>query len=343
MVNKDINYIIYKVKFTKIKFLIGLIFMVSIFSIHHFSFAESQITTGEDEIMVDVSPNNPEPYSDVSINITSYATDLNKAIITWQGDSGVLLSGIGKTSYSFKASGPNTTITINIIIKPVGSVNTISKKIVLTPSEIELLWEAVDGYVPPFYKGKALFSRGGLVKAVAIPSTDTIKQGSGNISYVWKNNDSVVDTASGYDKNYFIFSNDLFDTENSITVTASSVEENYNAEKTLTINAFSPKVLFYEKSPTDGILYNQALDANSPFVGSEMSIVATPYFLAIKDNEDNFNYSWTINGDPIQTPSKKTELTIRPTSRGGYADISIVFESITKLFQKVTGQLKLTL
>lgn len=308
-----------------------------------FSFAETQITTGEDEIIVDVSPNNPEPYADVSINITSYATDLNKAIITWQGDGGVLLSGIGKTSYSFKASGPNTTIIINIIIKPVGGVSTISKKIILTPSEIELLWEAIDGYTPPFYKGKALFSRGGIVKAVAIPSTNTIKQGSGNVSYLWKNNDSVVSGASGYDKNYFIFSNDLFDTENSITVTASSVEENYNAEKTLSIGAFSPKILFYKKSPTEGVMYNTALENNTILSGDEMTLVAVPYFLAIKGNEDNFLYTWTINGDPINTPSKKTELTIRPTSRGGYADISLVLESINELFQKVTGQLRLTL
>ena len=330
-------------KFIKIKFLIGLIFLVGIFSIYHFSFAESQITTGEDEVIVDVSPNNPEPYADVSINITSYATDLTKAIITWQGTSGVLLSGIGETSYSFKASGPNTTMMINIVIKPVGSVNTIMKKIVLTPSEIGLLWEAVDGYTPPFYKGKTLASRGGLIKAVAIPSTNTITKGSGNISYLWKNNDTVDSSASGYNKDSYTFKNDLFDTVNSITVNASSVEENYNAEKTVTIPAYIPKIIFYKRSPTEGTLYNNALGENSPFLENEMTVMAAPYFLALKGNEDTFNYNWTINGDPIKTPIKRTELTIRPTSRGGYADISIVLESMTKLFQKVTGQLRLTL
>ena len=330
-------------KFIKVKFLIVLIFVASFFSIHNFSFAESQITTGQDEIIVDVSPNNPEPYSDVSINITSYATDLNKAIITWQGDSGVLLSGIGKTSYSFKASGPNTSITINIIIKPVGSVSTISKKIVLTPSEIELLWESMDAYVPLFYKGKALFSRGGMVKAVAIPTSDTIKSGSGNISYLWKNNDNAESNSSGYDKSYFIFSNDLFDSENNITVSASSVEENYNAEKTISIPAYSPKILFYKKSPTEGVLYNKILENDATMTENEMTIFISPYFLSTKGNEDKFSYMWSINGDQIQTPSKKTELTIRPTSRGGYANISITLESLTKLFQKVTGQLKLNI
>ena len=309
-----------------------------------FSIAEMQINTQEDEVIVTVSPKNPQPYEDVSISISSYATDLSKAVISWQMDSKIVLSGIGKTDYSFKALGPNTTTNFNITIRPVGSVSTITKNVSISPSEVELLWESIDGYVPPFYKGKAFPSRGGIIKAVAIPNTDTIKSGSGNISYSWKNNDSAVTDASGYNKNSFVFSNDLFDTENMITVIASSVSENYNAESTITIASYSPKVLFYKKSPTEGTLYNNALNSDTIFgEGNEMTIVAVPYFLAIKGNESKFNYSWNINGDPIDTPSKKTELTIRPTSRGGYADISIVFESITKLFQKVIGQLKLTL
>jgi hypothetical protein len=331
------------VKLIKIKFLIGMIFMVSLLSIPSFSFAEMQVNTQEDEIIVTISPKNPQPYEDVSISISSYATDLSKAVISWQMDSKIVLSGIGKTDYSFKASGPNTTNTFNITIKPVGSVSTITKNVSISPSEIELLWESIDGYVPPFYKGKALPSRGSVIKAVAIPNTDTIKSGSGNVSYSWKNNDNAVTDASGYNKNSFVFSNDLFDTENMITVIASSVSENYNAERTITIPSYSPKVIFYKKSPTEGTLYNNALNSDTIFTGDEMTMVAVPYFLAIKGSEDAFNYNWNINGDPIATPFKKTELTIRPTARGGYADISVTFENISKLFQKVTGQLKLTL
>ena len=74
-----------------------------------------------------------------------------------------------------------------------------------------------------------------------------------------------------------------------------------------------------------------------------MTVVAEPYFLAINSSGSNFNYNWSINGDPIKTPSKKTELTIRPASRGGYATIDVSFESLSKLFQKVSGTLKLTL
>lgn len=325
------------------KILFGIIFIISIVYVPSFSLAETQIQTQEGEINIETIPNNPRPYEEVTIKISSFATDLDRAIIVWEGPSGTVLSGIGKTSYSFTASGPNTTSIFNITIKPVGSMNTIEKRIIVSPSEIELLWESVDGYTPPFYKGKSFSSKEGFIKAVAIPNTNTIKSGSGSISYSWKNNESAVQNASGYNKNSYTFKTDLFDNKNTITVTASSVNDNYSAENSLDIESYSPKIIFYKRSPTEGVLYNKALNSKSSFTEDEMTVVAAPYFLALKGSENNFIYNWSINGDKINTPSKKTELTIRPTSRGGYASIGVVFENINKLYQKVTGTLKLTL
>jgi hypothetical protein len=78
-------------------------------------------------------------------------------------------------------------------------------------------------------------------------------------------------------------------------------------------------------------------------IEDEMTIVAEPYFLSFKGNENNFTYSWQINGETIDTPSRKTELTVRPSSRGGYANISLTLENLSSLFQKVTGNLKINL
>ncbi len=308
-----------------------------------FVFAEMQITTQDEEIMVTVSPRNPEPYQDVTISLSSYATDLNKAIITWNMDSKIILSGTGKINYTFKASGPNSTNNFSIIIKPVGSANTITKKVSISPSEIDLLWESIGGYTPPFYKGKALPTRGGKIKMVAIPNTETITSGNGNISYSWKNNDNAEVDSSGYNKDYYVFKNDLFDSSNDITVTASSVEENYSAEKEMVIQTYSPRLIFYKRSPTEGILYNNALETESTLVEDEVTLVAIPYFLPLLGNENKFSYNWKINGEQIKTPSKKSELTVRPESRGGYANINLIIENAGELFQKVSNQLKLNI
>lgn len=334
-----------KVRFTKIKFIIVVIgfFILGIISVPSLSFAESQIEAQEGDINVEVNPNNPQPYQDVTITLSSFATDLNRAIINWQTGSGTVSSGIGKTSYTFKTDGPNTYNVFNINITPVGSLNTITKTVIITPSEVNLMWESVGGYVPPFYKGKALPVGGSMIRVVAFPNTDTIKSGSGSLTYDWKKADSAVPEASGYNKNSYVFKNSPFDIVDKITVITSSVNGGYQAENTIEIPIYEPKIVLYKKSPTEGVLYNEALTKEKAMPEDEITLVAEPYFLPIKGHEKNFTYNWQINGKSINTPEKKTELTVRPNSRGGYADINVTIESVSEIFQKATSQLKLNL
>ena len=302
-----------------------------------------QIDVQEGEVNIETIPNNPQPYQDVTINLSSYATDLSKAIITWQSEAGTVLSGIGKTSYSFKTGGPNTYNFFSVIVTPVGSMNTITKNITIAPSEIELMWETVEGYAPPFYKGKVLPISGSLIRVVAIPNTNTIKSGNGSLSYNWKNGDNADVDASGYNKNSYVFKNSMFDTINKITVIASSVGGNYGAENTIEIPIYEPKIVFYKKSPIEGTIYGYALNKEAIMKEDEITIVAEPYFLSTKGHENNFTYDWQINGKGIATPVKKTELTVRPASRGGYATIDVTIQNVSEVFQKVTGKLKLNL
>ncbi len=336
--------IIYKVFKMKKKFLIITLFLFGIIAIPIFSYAQPEIMLQQNDVEIETIPQSPEPYQDVTINLVSYATDLNKAMIKWESGSKTILSGYGKTSYSFTTSGPNTTTVFNVIITPPNSLISIIKKVLISPSEVTLLWEAVGSYSPPFYKGKSFVSRQGSIKVVAIPTTnDIIQSGSNNITYTWKLNDNAVQDASGYNKNSYVFQNSILDKTENVSVLASSVDGKYNASKTITIPTVSPEMIFYKKSPTEGILYNKALLNEALMTKDEMTIVAEPYFLDLKGNEDNFSYLWKINGKKINTPINKRELTVKPSSRGGYATISFTMENLSTLFQSVSGQLKLNL
>ncbi len=327
---------------TKIKFFLLGFFILGIINIPLFSYAENEIEVSAGSISLDTSPKNPEPYENVTVNLSSYATDLNKANITWQMDGNIVLSGMGKTSYSFQVGGVGSSNVFNISISPVGSMSTINKKATIYPSEVEIMWESVSGYTPPFYKGKALPISGSLIKAVAIPNTNTIRSGNGSISYTWKTSDSVDQDASGYNKNSYIFKNSVLDKSNNVGVLASSVAGNYSAEKSIDIPIYNPKLVFYKRDPAEGILYNDALNKETFMTESEMTLIATPYFMPIKTNVSDLSYSWKINDKSIATPSKKTELTVRPTSRSGYANIEIAIENINEMFQKLSGKLKIT-
>lgn len=327
----------------KIKtFFIGIFVLMLIIPFYSSS-GEAEIEVQEGEISVETNPSNPQPYQDVTINISSYATDLNKAIITWQIGLNTVLTGIGKTKYTLKTDGVDTSIVININIKPIGSINTIIKKVVIIPSEIELMWESYNGYTPPFYKGKTLPTNGSLIKVIAIPNTKIIKTGVGNFSYTWKNNDEVNIDASGYNKNAYIYKNSLFEESNTVTVLVSSIGGNYSGENTIEIPLYKPELIFYKKSPTEGILYGQALNKEVLFDEGESTIVAEPYFLSLKENEENFSYTWKINNEIIDTPYKKREITIKPISKSGYATISLMISNVNDLFQKVSNQLKIKL
>lgn len=327
----------------KKKFLIIALFLFGIIVIPIFSYAQPEIMLQQNDIEVETIPQNPEPYQDVTINLTSYATDLNKAMIKWESGSKTILSGYGKTSYSFKAFGPNTTTIFTVIITPANSLINIVKKVLISPSEVDVLWEAVGSYTPPFYKGKSFVSREGTIRVVAIPNTNDIKQGKGKITYNWSLDDKAVQSASGYNKNSYTFQNNILNKEENIKVTASSIDGTYNATKRISITMIPPKIIFYRKSPAGNILYNQALINGYLMTKNEMTIVAEPYFLAFNKNVSSFDYQWKINGKTISTPLKKTEITIRPVSRGGYATISLTMENLKTLFQEVSGQIKLNL
>lgn len=305
--------------------------------------AETEIILQESDVDIQITPQNPEPYQDVTIKLISYAVDLNKAIIEWRSGSKVILSGYGKTTYSFRTFGPNTTTVFDVTITPSGSLNSITKKIGVSPSEIDVLWEAVDGYTPPFYRGKSFISREGKIKVVAIPNSDTIKEGKGNMAYTWKSNGNTVQSASGYNKDSYSFKNDPLNKNEDISVVVSSVDGKYNATKNIIIPIIEPKIIFYKKSPTEGVIYNKALVNGSFMEENEMTVVAEPYFLALKGNEASFVYNWKINDEKVATPLKKTEITIRPSARGGYATISLTMENLRTLFQQAKGELKITL
>jgi hypothetical protein len=317
--------------------------MLGILSIKNFSLAANEIPLQDGDITTRITPENPEPYQDVTVSLVSFAIDLNKAMIEWQNGSKTVLSGYGKTSYSFKALGPNTVNVIDVTITPPDSLEKITKRVTVAPSEVELIWEGVDSYTPPFYRGKSFPSAGGRIKVVAVPNTTSIKQGKGSVSYTWKSGDKTIEGVSGYNKDSFVFTNSEVASREKISVRAESIDGNYAATNTIEIPIINPKIVFYKKSPSEGISYSNALGNEATFIGDEMTVVAEPYFLSLRGREGNFTYAWKINGESIPTPSTKTELTVRPTERGGYATISLTLENLRTLFQKVTSELKLNL
>jgi hypothetical protein len=329
-----------RIKFIAI-FLVFFLLSFFVMQSHHVSALDAGII--DSDVTVDIFPENPQAYQDVTITLSSYAADLNKASILWKNGTKTLQSGYGKTTYSFKTLGPDQAISFRVTITLPDSSASLTKVITVNPQEVDTLWESVDGYTPPFYKGKSFVSREGTVKVVAIPNTSTLGTSKGRVTYTWKVDDNTNLAVSGYGKDAYVFKNSSLNETENISVTASSVDGKYTAKNSLEIPIVDPTIIFYKKSPSEGVLYNNALVDEAPLTENEATIIAIPYFLAVRGHELNLTYKWQTNGEDVDTPTIKNELTVHPASRGGYATISLVIENTAMLFQKASSQLKLNL
>lgn len=288
------------------------------------------------DISVNSSPEIPGPNQSATITISSYATDLEKATVSWYIDNKLNTSGVGKKAITLTTKGVGESTQIKAVIDTANGV-TITKDIIIRPGDIDLIWEVSDATVPPFYKGKSLPSRESLIKVSAIPNMAVGGKWlqTEDLVFDWSLNSERNSAASGFNESSFLYRNSYLKKSDDVSVKASGITQNTIAQKSTSIVMRSPFVLFYEDSPALGIKYEKSLGSNVDLQnGSEINLVATPYFFSASDvASPELVYNWTINSNTIQTPSKKNRLTLRAPEVRGNSDISLNINVLQKLFQ----------
>ncbi len=277
---------------------LSVVLMLGLACIPTASFAVSSSS-----INISVVPENPKPAQDVSISLQTYAADLDSAPISWFVNGKSAGSGTGRKSFSFKApaSGAETRVSVKIIF-PDGE-NELS--ITVRPSNMVLLWQADDSYVPPFYKGKALPARESQIRVVAMP--EVIKGGTfvnpKSMTYSWKLDYQNEQDGSGYGKNYFIYTSDYLENTNNVSVVASTTDQLYSTEANVNISAAEPKIVFYRNDSKLGTLWENAIAENHRIEGDEV-IDAAPYFISPKNLFNPIlQWGWYINESPVPVGS----------------------------------------
>ncbi|MBP9715465.1 MAG: hypothetical protein KBD52_03200 [Candidatus Pacebacteria bacterium] len=294
------------------------------------------------DITIDISPTHPAPNQNVKASLNTFVTDLNKAYISWSVNGQKLSSGIGQDTFSFDMDGStaSTQLTINI---DTTDGQSISKIVNISPADMDLLWEAYDSYVPPFYKGKTLVSKEGTYKVVAIPSvsSNSGKVNSSNLSYAWKKDYKAQQDASGWGKRFFIYKNSYLDRTNTISVEVSDILGNVSTSKSITLQPTTPKIVFYKKDPTSGINLGMAIEDGHEVSKEGETLIAIPYFISPKNlNSNNLQFNWKIGGEDFYTNVPRNQLGITP-EKGvtGSTTISLDVENTTNLFEGAEKQI----
>ena len=261
------------------KYLI-LVLMLAVALLGSFAFAQIRST----DIVLSISPLNPNPNQDVSATISSHSTDLDKANISWLINNQETSKGIGKKSFSFRMGSLGTPTVLSVSIETLEG-QTVSKNITITPADVDMLWEAYDTYAPPFYKGRILAPSQGQYKVVAMPNiiNQNGKVDVTNLSYDWKKDDDNQIDSSGWGKNYFIFQNSYLDKNNVVEVAVSDISGGTNASGKINLQPIDPKILFYENDPTLGTKWETSLSDGFSIDSNGKTIVAEPYFFSPKN------------------------------------------------------------
>lgn len=303
--------------------------------------ASNTLAASPANIIVKVSPENPAPYENTTISLSSYAYNVDTVMITWLVDGRVATTGVGKKSFSLTAgaTGSSTTVVAKMDF-PDGATEI---RVTVRPAVMTLLWQATDSYVPPFYKGKALTSLEGDVKVVAMPE---VKSGAGyadakTMTYSWKKDYNNNQAASGYGKNFFLYTNDYLDGSNTVSVVASSVDGKSSSTANITIDTVPPQISFYKKDPAFGILWENTMENGSRIVGDAI-VVAVPYFLIPKEIQiPSLVFRWYINGNAVPVENYRKNIMPLRVAEGttGTSTLGLNIESTDRIFQTASKEI----
>src|SRR3989338_8758623 len=307
------------------------------------AFAHAQVRSTD--IVLGLSPEFPSPNQSVTATLSSYATNLDKANISWSVNNQEMGSGIGKKVFSFNTGNLCSPLSLNVLINTIDG-QSVQKTISLTPADVDMLWEANDSYVPPFYKGKTLASNQGSFKVVAIPSliNKSGKVNKDNLSYVWTKDRSVQSNSSGWGKNYFIFQHSYLDKENVVEVKISDITGEANATGTVRPSISSPKIVFYENDPALCIEWGRAVENISTVSQAGEVFIAEPYFFSPKNiTAPELVFNWFVNEAEVQTSNSKNILSVKPEAgQSGNAIIKVIVENTKTLFQEAEKEINVT-
>jgi len=290
-------------------------------------------------LTVQVIPEIPGPNEQVDLKLVSYSLELGNSTVSWYIDNKLVLSKKGARNFSFTTSDIGVTTNIRIAVNsPRGNTE---EFLSFTPADVDILWEAVDSYTPPFYKGKALLPSQGSIKILAIPS---IKQAgkytnADKLTYVWEKDYKKrnFNEKSGYGKKSLTFTRNLIEDNEIIGVTVSTPNGSVSTKGRTILRTQEPEILFYKKSPLSGTLYENAIKKDVLITDGELEIVAEPYFFSVADKEsDQIEYKWMVDNKETEGENQGNDSIIfRSTEEGGggISNISLNVKHAKKILQ----------
>ncbi|MSU56125.1 MAG: hypothetical protein EXS51_02350 [Candidatus Taylorbacteria bacterium] len=306
-------------------------------------FASAQFTGVGDPIQFIIRPERPAPFDTVSVSLESYSIDLSSSSIIWVVNDQVVSTG-GERGITVNAGPAGKTVKIVAQVRTREGLSA-TKEFRIRPAEVTLLWQS-EGYVPPFYRGKALAPYQGRATVVALPSF--VKENGVTINprdliYTWSENGEPVVSSSGVGKDTFVFRGKVPIRPVDVSLVVTSLDKTLVAEASQTVVAQAPLLLLYENHPRLGLRFNHAIGERMTLGTEELLLTAVPYFFESSTRSAyNLLYEWSLNFET--RPSEKgSSITLRRAGdEAGESAVSVTAQEDQHMFQAGRAQTTIT-
>ncbi len=294
--------------------------------------AFAELPPSPDAMVIQLSPEKPAPNTQVqaTLSIVSGGNTSNTEI-QWLVNDVSVRKGRGETSVSFRTGKLGTATKLTVKLSEGGE--SVEKTITLLPASVLLVVES-EGTVPPFYRGKALFTFHGATRIAAIPffaNANGARVNPKTLSYKWKISDHVPEGTSGVGRDTFNFYAKVPFRPTEITVEVESPDGSAVAEGRITAEALAPQVVLYEDNPLYGTLWNKALASALVLKAPEIRVVAQPFFFN-KSDAGLLQYNWTLNSQKVGLPSENS-VVFRKENAEGSAGVRVEVTNPKAMFQ----------
>ncbi len=264
---------------------------------------------------IDYIPANPKPFDKVTMTLKSFSFEADASTISWYINKTLIKKGQGEKTLTLPLGEANKPFFVGVhVITPSGEVFQTSTQI--SPHFTPLLTEALEGYTPPFYEGRALHGEGAKVRVVAYPivSEDDIIINKKDLIYKWQVNTIPFVQASGLGKNSFVVRQDELEEENTVVVDVTSQTGGSILQEKTSVKPYELSPLFYLYDPLFGIDLSKAFESVVS-VTKPIKLFYSPYNFAYSKQYTYFN--WSLNGLPISTDTDfLVSLIPTPNSKG---------------------------
>lgn len=288
---------------------------------------------------LNLTPKSPAPYENVTLTLGSYSFDINTAMITWKVSGKTTLSGMGKKSLTLSLGGVGQEVPVTVQATTADGTS-VTQSITVSPQSVDLLYEGVESYVPPFYEGRSLAAEGAMVRVVALPTMAERgeKVPTSGLSYSWYVNDSFVDNVSGFGRSNVKLALDSLSDSTKVRVLVRTPLGN-TAEKELTIYPHAVLPFLYKYDELLGTDFSRNLLKRLE-LSSDITLSLEPFFLSTRRMESTAKYEWFIDGLPV-TPQEKTVLSLRPKENSyGSRYLTVALEQTKRMAQKAETTLQ---